>query len=217
MRSRVLRLKGFWRAALVALRHVGSSPARDQTLVPCTGRRVLVRWDTRAAGACLFFMEGGGWWDVKNQTLLSFWRSYQYAPREGGQSGSWIRTACLWRMLLTTLLPASSKDSPQWWCGEGWRRAAGTVNWPAVYSWDGQAFSQGVITWRGESDKLCHYFQLWWLVSPVFQVPQKIVLAVQREKSFQTTAHELPMGSRHCAGLQGSEDEEERALCVRIS
>jgi len=31
-------------------------------------------------------------------------------------------------MLLSTLPPASSEDSPQWWCGKGWQRAPGRVN-----------------------------------------------------------------------------------------
>ena len=44
-----------WRTGLVAPRHVGSSQIRDQTRVPCTGRRILNHCATREvpAVACL--------------------------------------------------------------------------------------------------------------------------------------------------------------------
>ena len=37
-----------WCRGLVASWHVGSSPARDQTCIPCIGRPTLNRWTTRA-------------------------------------------------------------------------------------------------------------------------------------------------------------------------
>ena len=41
------RLQQLWRTGLVALRHVGSSRIRDQTRVPCIGRRILNHRTTR--------------------------------------------------------------------------------------------------------------------------------------------------------------------------
>ena len=38
--------------ALVALRHVGSFQARDQTGVPCIARQILNHWTTREAPRC---------------------------------------------------------------------------------------------------------------------------------------------------------------------
>ena len=41
--------------SLVAPWHVGSSPTRDQTPVPCTGRRILNHCATRKAPSTFFF------------------------------------------------------------------------------------------------------------------------------------------------------------------
>ena len=44
-----------WLAGLVALQHVGSSRTRDQTRVPCIGRRILNHCATREVPEPLFF------------------------------------------------------------------------------------------------------------------------------------------------------------------
>ena len=41
------RASVLWLSSLVAPRQVESSPARDQTHVPCIGRRILNHWTTR--------------------------------------------------------------------------------------------------------------------------------------------------------------------------
>ena len=46
-----------WRTGLVAPRHMGSSPTRARTLVPCTGRRVPNHCATREARFLSFFKE----------------------------------------------------------------------------------------------------------------------------------------------------------------
>ena len=40
-------IQSSWHTGLVALRHVGSSPTRDWTHVPCIGRWTLNQWTTR--------------------------------------------------------------------------------------------------------------------------------------------------------------------------
>ena len=42
-------LQELWYTGLVAPQHVGSSGTRDQTRVPCIGRRILYPWTTREA------------------------------------------------------------------------------------------------------------------------------------------------------------------------
>ena len=42
-------LQELWCTGLVAPQHVGSSGTRDQTRVPCIGRRILYPWATREA------------------------------------------------------------------------------------------------------------------------------------------------------------------------
>ena len=47
-----------WRTGLVAPRHVGSSPTRDRTRVPCIGRWILNHCTTREVRACTFKQSG---------------------------------------------------------------------------------------------------------------------------------------------------------------
>ena len=54
MRS-VVAARGLWSAGLVAPWHVGSSRTRAQTLVPCTGRRILNHCATREAQNNTFY------------------------------------------------------------------------------------------------------------------------------------------------------------------
>ena len=48
--------QSLWRMGLVAPRHVGSSWTRDQTRVPCIGRRILNHCATREALYHIFFI-----------------------------------------------------------------------------------------------------------------------------------------------------------------
>ena len=48
-------LQSWWHVGLVALRHVGSSWARDRTCVPCIARCIVNHWTTREAPIFFFF------------------------------------------------------------------------------------------------------------------------------------------------------------------
>ena len=47
-----------WRLGLVAPRHVGFSRTRDQTVVPCIDRWILIHWTTREGWTMFVFNEG---------------------------------------------------------------------------------------------------------------------------------------------------------------
>ena len=47
-----------WRLGLVALRYVGFSRTRDQTVVPCIDRWILIHWTTREGWTIFVFNEG---------------------------------------------------------------------------------------------------------------------------------------------------------------
>ena len=54
--SRV-QAQSFWNSGLVAPMHLKSSQTRDQTYVPCIGRRILNHWPTREAlFPCFYYL-----------------------------------------------------------------------------------------------------------------------------------------------------------------